>query len=138
MGSAADLLVPLDVSVGTGLRLAEIVGLNVGDAFAPDGTLLFRRTPPRSYTLRGGCGWEHSVSSIMAACLAPGKTIIEPSSGNTGIALAMIARLRGYPIKIVLPANVSIERRQLLEACEALLGGFGAERRRRAELASAL
>jgi cysteine synthase B len=52
--------------------------------------------------------------------LTPGKTIIEPSSGNTGIALAMIARLKGYPIKIVLPENVSIERRQLLEI-------FGAE-----------
>ena len=47
--------------------------------------------------------------------LTPGKTIIEPSSGNTGIAMAMIARLKGYPIKIVLPENVSIERRQLLE-----------------------
>lgn len=52
--------------------------------------------------------------------LTPGKTIIEPSSGNTGIALAMIAKLKGYPIKIVLPENVSIERRQLLEV-------FGAE-----------
>jgi cysteine synthase len=47
--------------------------------------------------------------------LTPGKTIIEPSSGNTGIAMAMIARLKGYPIKIVMPENVSIERRQLLE-----------------------
>lgn len=47
--------------------------------------------------------------------LYPGRTIIEPSSGNTGIALAMIARLRGYTIKIVLPGNVSPERRQLLE-----------------------
>jgi cysteine synthase len=47
--------------------------------------------------------------------LAPGRTIIEPSSGNTGIALAMIARTRGYPIKIVMPENVSIERRQALE-----------------------
>ena len=47
--------------------------------------------------------------------LRPGVTIIEPSSGNTGIGLAMIAKLRGYPIKIVLPENVSIERRQLLE-----------------------
>ncbi len=47
--------------------------------------------------------------------LTPGRTIIEPSSGNTGIALAMIARMRGYPIKIVLPENVSVERRQLLE-----------------------
>ena len=52
--------------------------------------------------------------------LRPGQTIIEPSSGNTGIALAMIARMRGYPLKIVLPENVSIERRQLLEV-------FGAE-----------
>ncbi len=47
--------------------------------------------------------------------LTPGKTIIEPSSGNTGIAMAMIARLKGYPIKIVMPEYVSIERRQLLE-----------------------
>lgn len=52
--------------------------------------------------------------------LTPGKTIIEPSSGNTGIAMAMIAQLKGYPIKIVLPENVSVERRQLLEV-------FGAE-----------
>jgi cysteine synthase B len=52
--------------------------------------------------------------------LRPGQQIIEPSSGNTGIALAMIAQLRGYPIKIVMPENVSIERRQLLEI-------FGAE-----------
>jgi [CysO sulfur-carrier protein]-thiocarboxylate-dependent cysteine synthase len=47
--------------------------------------------------------------------LTPGKTIIEPSSGNTGIALAMIAQIRGYPIIIVMPENVSPERRQLLE-----------------------
>jgi cysteine synthase B len=47
--------------------------------------------------------------------LTPGCTILEPSSGNTGIALAMISRIRGYRIKIVLPENVSIERRQLLE-----------------------
>lgn len=47
--------------------------------------------------------------------LVPGKTIIEPSSGNTGIAMAMISRIKGYKIKIVLPGNVSIERRQLLE-----------------------
>jgi cysteine synthase B len=47
--------------------------------------------------------------------LTPGRTIIEPSSGNTGIALSMIARIRGYPIKIVMPENVSPERRQALE-----------------------
>jgi cysteine synthase len=52
--------------------------------------------------------------------LRPGATIIEPSSGNTGIALAMICKIRGYAIKIVLPESVSIERRQMLEV-------FGAE-----------
>ena len=52
--------------------------------------------------------------------LTPGQQLIEPSSGNTGIAMAMIAQIKGYPIKIVMPENVSIERRQLLEI-------FGAE-----------
>ena len=52
--------------------------------------------------------------------LQPGQTIVEPSSGNTGIALAAIARLKGYPIKILMPTSVSIERRQMLEV-------FGAE-----------
>ncbi len=52
--------------------------------------------------------------------LSPGRTIIEPSSGNTGIALAMICRLKGYQLKIVLPESVTVERRQMLEA-------FGAE-----------
>ena len=47
--------------------------------------------------------------------LRPGQTIIESSSGNTGIALAMIARVKGHPLKVVLPENVSVERRQLLE-----------------------
>ncbi len=48
--------------------------------------------------------------------LTPGKVILEPSSGNTGIALAMISRIRGYQLKIVLPENVTPERRQVLEA----------------------
>ncbi len=51
--------------------------------------------------------------------LVPGKpdqTLIEPSSGNTGIALAMVCRLRGYHLNVVLPSNVSPERRQLLLA----------------------
>ena len=68
--------------------------------------------------------------------LTPGKTIVEPSSGNTGIALAAIARIKGYPIKILLPESVSIERRQMLEimGAEVILtpgpeGSNGAVRR---------
>jgi cysteine synthase B len=46
--------------------------------------------------------------------IAPGQTILEPTSGNTGISLAMICRLKGYPLKVVMPANVTGERTQLL------------------------
>jgi cysteine synthase B len=50
----------------------------------------------------------------------PDQVLIEPSSGNTGIGLALVCGLRGYHLKVVLPENVSPERRQLLEV-------FGAE-----------
>lgn len=46
--------------------------------------------------------------------LEPGRRLLEPTSGNTGIALALVARLRGYPLTCVLPANVTEERRRLL------------------------
>ena len=40
----------------------------------------------------------------------PGKTILEPSSGNTGISLAMVGRLMGHPVRIVMPDNTTTER----------------------------
>ncbi|HEX2191851.1 MAG TPA: cysteine synthase family protein [Acidimicrobiales bacterium] len=52
--------------------------------------------------------------------LEPGQTILEPSSGNTGIGLALVCIVKGYRLRVVLPENVSVERRQLLEI-------FGAE-----------
>lgn len=48
--------------------------------------------------------------------LKPGSIVMEPSSGNTGIALALLCALKGYHLKIVLPGNVSPERRQTIEA----------------------
>ncbi len=48
------------------------------------------------------------------------RVILEPTSGNTGIGLAMVGRLKGYKVKVVVPDNVTVERRQLLEL-------FGAE-----------
>jgi cysteine synthase B len=47
--------------------------------------------------------------------LRPGQTILESTSGNTGIGLAMVAKVKGYRLKVVLPENVSEERKQLLE-----------------------
>ncbi|HUO49523.1 MAG TPA: cysteine synthase family protein [Acidimicrobiales bacterium] len=47
--------------------------------------------------------------------LTPGATLLEPTSGNTGIGLALVCRVKGYRLKVVLPTNVSPERRQLLE-----------------------
>src|SRR5437660_1561062 len=46
--------------------------------------------------------------------IAPGQTILEPTSGNTGISLAMICARKGYPLKVVMPDNVTVERTQLL------------------------
>jgi len=47
--------------------------------------------------------------------IAPGQTILEPTSGNTGISLGMICSRKGYPLKVVMPDNVTAERTQLLE-----------------------
>ncbi len=71
--------------------------------------------------------------------LGPGVTVLESSSGNTGIALAMICKMRGYPFKVVLPENVSVERRQALQVWGAEIipspgseGSNGAMRRAQA------
>jgi len=48
--------------------------------------------------------------------LTPGKTIIEPTSGNTGVALAMIGIVKGYQVEIIMSDAVSLERRQMIEA----------------------
>ena len=55
---------------------------------------------------------EHAEENDL---IKPGQTILEPTSGNTGIALAMIAKRKGYKLKVVMPDNVTRERTQLLE-----------------------
>ncbi|HMG42644.1 MAG TPA: pyridoxal-phosphate dependent enzyme [Acidimicrobiales bacterium] len=90
-------------------------------------------------SIKDRIAWAMIQAAEADGALRPGKTIIEPSSGNTGIALAMIAGMRGYPIKIVMPENVSIERRQALEVWGAEIlvtpgaeGSNGAVRRAQA------
>ncbi|HKB28324.1 MAG TPA: cysteine synthase family protein [Candidatus Limnocylindrales bacterium] len=47
--------------------------------------------------------------------LQPGRALLEPTSGNTGISLALVAKLKGYPLTCVMPENATVERRRLLE-----------------------
>ena len=53
---------------------------------------------------------------LKSGALRPGKTIIDSTSGNTGIALAMIGAVLGYPVELVMPDNVSIERKKIIAA----------------------
>ena len=55
-----------------------------------------------------------ALSMVAAAELEPGAELLEPTSGNTGISLALVARLRGYHLTCVMPENVTEERRRLL------------------------
>ncbi|MDE3190831.1 MAG: pyridoxal-phosphate dependent enzyme, partial [Acidobacteriota bacterium] len=61
--------------------------------------------------------------------LEPGRALLEPTSGNTGIALALVAKLKGYPLTCVLPENATEERRRLLRLYGATIvespGGEG-------------
>ncbi|HXX47803.1 MAG TPA: cysteine synthase A [Myxococcota bacterium] len=77
------------------------------------------RNPAYSVKCRLGAAmvWDAEKRGV----LGPGKEIIEPTSGNTGIALAFVAAARGYPITLTMPETMSVERRKLLTAYGAKL-----------------
>ncbi|MEO9909386.1 MAG: cysteine synthase A [Lentilitoribacter sp.] len=75
------------------------------------------RNPAFSVKCRIGANmvWDAEKKGI----LSEGKSIVEPSSGNTGIALCFVAASRGYPITITMPSSMSVERRQVMKALGA-------------------
>ncbi len=97
------------------VRLHRVVGDAKGKVYAK----IEGRNPAYSVKCRIGAAmvWQAERDGL----LGPGKEIIEPTSGNTGIALAFVAAARGIPVTLTMPETMSLERRKLLVAYGARL-----------------
>ena len=104
------------------LKLNNMVGENSADVYVK----LEKFNPGGSVKDRAALGMIEKAEEL--GILKEGSTIIEPTSGNTGIAIAMIGRVKGYKVIIVMPETMSKERRDLIKAygAEGAMGMKGA------------
>lgn len=97
------------------LKLNNLVDENMGEVYLK----LENKNPGGSVKDRAALGMIERAEK--EGILKEGDTIVEPTSGNTGIALSMIGRLKGYKVIIVMPETMSLERRSMIKAYGAEL-----------------
>jgi cysteine synthase B len=117
-------IILLPAMAGGASRLAPGLLDLVGDTPLVELTRLAPKSSVQIYAKLEGANPTGSIKDRVAVAmieaaeasgeLEPGRALIEPTSGNTGISLAMVAKLKGYPLTCVLPANATEERRRLL------------------------
>jgi len=122
--------------------ILETLGTPLVQVDAPEGATVAAKL--ESFNPGGSAKDRPALAMIeaaeAAADLEPGDRLVEPTSGNTGIGLALVAAARGYELSIVMPASKSPERRQLVEAygadVELVEGDISAARERAEEMAA--
>lgn len=97
------------------LKLNNLIDETMGEIYLK----LENKNPGGSVKDRAALGMVERAEK--EGILKPGDTIVEPTSGNTGIALSMIGRLKGYSVVIVMPETMSVERRNMIKAYGAEL-----------------
>ena len=101
-----------------------LVRLNrVHDGATREGGVILAKIEGRNpaYSVKCRIGAAMVLDAEQRGALGPGKELVEPTSGNTGIALAFVAAARGYPLTLTMPDTMSVERRKLLVAYGARL-----------------